>query len=264
MFRHELAVALLSLFAGAAAADESHPLTDQQRDELKARHERIVAQMTVRIARDPADLDGYSRRGDAYFCLGEFARAAADYDKMVDLEPQLAAAHWRRGIACFYARRFEEAARQFEAYHSLDDVDRENGIWRFFSQVKAHGLKTARERLLQYKKDDRQPFPAVYQLFAEQTTPDAILRSIASADIDAVEREKRLFYAHLYIGLEAAIVRNDAAAAIKHLRKAVANTWAPRAGFGPNYMWHVGRVHYEQLQQDPAAQAGGKPADARP
>ena len=35
--------------------------------------------------------------------------------------------------------------------------------------------------------------------------------------------------------------------ASKHLHKAVANPWAPTAGYGPEYMWHVGRVHYDLL-----------------
>ena len=195
------------------------------------------------------DVQYFSRRGDALFFRGRFAAAVADYEKMVELQPGLKTSHWRRGIAYFYAEQFKQAAHQFEIYHSFDNVDRENGIWRFLSQVKAYGLKKAREGLLKYEKDDREPFPAVYKLFAGTMTPDEILKQIAAADVSDNEREKRLFYAHLYIGLNHA-VEDRLVEAAKHLQKSTANKWGPGAGFGPSYMWHVGRVHLALLKKN--------------
>ncbi|MGH7199058.1 MAG: hypothetical protein ACREJB_00530, partial [Planctomycetaceae bacterium] len=112
--------------------------------------------------------------------------------------------------------------------------------------AKAHGFDKAKEGLLKYEKDDRRPFPSVYQLFAGETTPEAILKEINDAKIEATEREKRLFYAQLYIGLNHA-VHDRPDDAQRHLREAVKNSWGPRAGYGPRYMWHVGRLHYEKL-----------------
>lgn len=223
-----------------------HPLSDAERAKLRQAQEEAAARATKQIEADPKATDAYSRRGDARFFLADFKGAVADYEKMVELDGRLAASHWRRGIAYFYAGRYEDAAKQFEAYHSHDDVDRENGIWRYLSQRKAHGREKAREGLLKYKKDDREPFPSVYELFAGKTTPDAILEKIRSAALDDGEREKRYFYAHLYIGLDFA-VEGRSEEAREHLRKATANRWARGAGFGPSWMWHVGRLHYEQL-----------------
>jgi lipoprotein NlpI len=234
-----------------AAADE-HPLSAETRAAMAKQWDEALTELDRRIADDPKNVGLYSRRGDIQFFRAEFPKAVADYERMVELDPEQEASHWRRGIAYFYAGRFKEAAHQFEIYHTFDDVDRENGIWRFFSQAKASGIETARKGLLKYKKDDREPFPAVYRLFAGETTPSEILKSIAAAEIDAAEREKRLFYAHLYIGLNAAIA-DDAEIALPHLRNAVANTWAPKAGFGPNYMWQVGRLHFERLSAAPVA-----------
>src|SRR5204863_5187651 len=126
----------------------------------------------------PEDVDLYSRRGDANFFRGKFAEAVADYEKMVELKPDLDASHWRKGIACFYAQRYKDAAHQFEIYHSFDNVDRENGIWRFLSQAKSMGLTEARKGLLQYKKDDREPFPDVYRMFAGEMTGAQVLQRI--------------------------------------------------------------------------------------
>ena len=72
------------------------------------------------------------------------------------------------------------------------------------------------------------------------------MAAIKAAKISETEREKRFFYAHLYIGLDHAIPKRDKKA-VEHLREAVANTWGPRSGYGPNYMWQVGRLHYELL-----------------
>ena len=233
--------------AARVAADEPHPLAEKERKELAAKLDAAIAETTERLGRDPRNVDLHSRRGDAHFFRGDFANSVADYDRMVELNPELDASHWRRGIAFFYAGRYDDAARQFERYHTFDDVDRENGIWRYLSQVKADGLEKARAGLLKYRKDDREPFPAVYQLFAGKITPDDILQQIGQAEIGEAERSKRLFYAQLYIGLNHAIEdRPDKAR--PHLREAVANTWARRAGYGPNYMWHVGRLHYERLR----------------
>lgn len=205
---------------------------------------------TAAIEKDPKSLRHFSQRGDAYFFLGKFREAVSDYDQMVVLNPAEDAGHWRRGIAYFYAKRYADAAGQFERYHSFDNVDRENGIWRYLSQVKAYGRDKAREGLLKYEKDDREPFPSVYELFAGRTTPEAILQGIAAAEVSDEEREKRLFYAHLYIGLNEAIEERPGTA-LPHLRKAVANSWGPTAGYGPRYMWQVARLHARLLAELP-------------
>jgi len=226
----------------------SHPLSAKQRQTYRLAFEKTVAEMTDNLAKTPKNVPSYSRRGDALFFLGRFKEAVADYEKVVQLNPQRNASHWQRGIAWFYAGRFKKAAHQFEIYNSVDKIDRENGIWRFFSQGRAYGLKKARKGLLKYKKDDREPFPDVYRLFSQDISGEAILKKIAAAKIGKSEREKRLFYAHLYIGLDHAL-HDRTKPAIKHLRAAVKNTWGPKADYGPNYMWHVGRLHYNRLNE---------------
>ena len=259
-------VVSLSLSATAFAAEpDEHPLNREQRDRLQEAFQERVEQLSKTIDAAPS-VGAYSQRGDAYFFLGDFDRALADYEKMVELNPDTGASHWRRGIARFYARKYPEAAKQFEEYHSFDNVDRENGIWRYLSQHRAYGVEKAREGLLKYEKDDREPFPAVYQLFAGRLTPQQIEKQIADAQIDDEERSKREFYTHLYIGLNHAVEGRDAEA-IKHLRKSTANTWGPKAGYGPNYMWHVGRLHYDLLLAEKNAvreAEGSKPVTQNP
>ncbi|MES2791781.1 MAG: hypothetical protein V4719_19330 [Planctomycetota bacterium] len=244
-----LAVVGVPLWTGPAHAEDlAATWTQKDQDELLATQTERIKNLTVRIAATPKSTDLYSKRGDAYFFLGDFDKSLADYEQMVQLDESQAPGHWRRGIADFYAGKFKAASDQFELYHSFDDVDRENGIWRYLSQVKAYGRDKAREGLLKYKKDDREPFPDVYQLFAGKLTAEQILQKIREAKVDTDEREKRLFYAELYIGLNFD-VEKEPRQALEHLRAATATQWPRQAGYGPHYMWHVGRLHALQLQQ---------------
>ena len=251
-----LAVGVLLLSGMGVCFGEEHPLSEARRAELQAGWEEKVRELSAAIEQQPDQLSLYSRRGDALFFLGRFAEAVADYDKTVELDATRDASHWQRGIAYFYADEFEKAAGQFERYHSFDNVDRENGIWRYLSQVKAYDKERAREGLLLYEKDDRQPFPDVYRLFAGEIEPARILERIDEAEISDGEREVRLFYAQLYIGLNHAVDGEDELAR-EHLRAAVANEWGPTASYGPAYMWQVGRLHYEMLSDPPEEEGPG-------
>lgn len=244
--REPLVLLVLTLMVGLAqhllaAANPSAEERDRQQ------LQQSVDKLTTAIKTDSENDDLYSQRGDALFFLGDFKEAVADYDKMVALKPDLDASHWRRGIAYFYAGRYADAAAQFERYHSFDNVDRENGIWRYLSQSMDKGREEAQKELLRYEKDDREPFGDVYQLFAGKITPDQILAHIAAAKIDDRERQKREFYAHLYIGLHLAVLKEDAAA-LQHLDKAAANKWPAGAGYGAHYMWRVAKLHEAQLK----------------
>ncbi len=244
---HSGRIALLIVCACAVPSRVTTLCGDETSDLLRdIRQQR--SDLDDRIAQQPDDADLLSARGDALFFLGEFQAAAHDYDRMVQLNPALDASHWRRGIAWFYRGEYEKAARQFERYHSFDDVDRENGIWRYLCQFKADGAEKARAGLLKYEKDDREPFPDVYRLFAGEIPPEQVLKRIETAAIDKPQREKRLFYAHLYIGLWHT-VHDRPRQARGHLEKSVDNTWAPSAGYGPRYMWHVGRLQLQLLAQ---------------
>ena len=223
------------------------PIPAEKLAALQSSWKKTIESTSMAIEKSPDDVNLYSRRGDALFFSGKFTQAVDDYSAMVRISPEVDASHWRRGIAYFYAGKYEDAAAQFERYHSFDNIDRENGIWRYLSQVKAVGREKARAGLLKYAKDDREPFPAVYELFAGRITPEQILKGITEAKISDEQRESRLFYAHLYIGLNEFIEGREKSAQ-EHLDKAVRNTWAPTAGYGPHYMWQVARVHEELLR----------------
>jgi lipoprotein NlpI len=249
---------IATLASTNATADEpesgSNPQSGQAMpaaDSDKATQQKMVEGFQRQLAALPANLSSVevcSRRGDLLFFTAEFDKAVESYEAMVQLNPQLDESHWRLGIAYFFNNQPEKAFRQFDKYHAFDDVDRENGIWRFLSQYQAAGAEAAKKQLLRYQKDDREPFPAVYRLFEGTLTPTQVLQSIP-ADLPEVERDKRLFYAELYVGLHH-LVQNRRADAKKFLKQAVDRSWPQTAGFGPHYMWQVAQVQLAELQQD--------------
>ena len=248
------AVLLLFTATHAGLADEpeaAHPLSDSQRKTIS---EQLTTQLKG-LGPEERTVTWHSRRGDLLFFLRRYKEAVASYQEMVKIDPQVDASHWRLGIALFFAEQPAKAAAQFEKYHSFDDVDRENGIWRYLSQYKATDAKSARKELIRYEKDDREPFPAVYKLFDDSLTPAAALATIPDNISDA-ERDKRLFYTELYIGMHM-VVKKKPKEAIRYLKLAVSREWPRGMGFGPDYMWHVGRVQLDDLL-DAQSDASGK------
>lgn len=213
---------------------------------------KLVQDLQQRLSRQPeinntaADaVSRYSTRGDLQMFLGKASAAVEDYRHMVMLDPAQDASHWRLGIALYFADKPVEAAAQFDKYHVFDNVDRENGIWRYLSHYRAFGAERAQQELLRYQKDDRPPFPEVYRMFEGSLTAEQVLSSIPT-DLSEPERQSRLFYADLYIGLHLLVQKKPQEAQAALLR-AVQNPWPKSAGYGPNYMWHVGRLQYVQL-----------------
>jgi len=189
-----------------------------------------------------------SQQADLAFYRGDFESAVRKYKAMMSLDPRLKTSHWRLGIALFYAGQPKEGAAVFDRYHSYDNVDRENGIWRFLCHYRAFGAEEAQKQLLRYEKDDRHPFPRVYQMFEGRLSAADLVENIPE-DLTPSDRDARLFYCHLYAGLYLA-VQEKPDAAKRHLEQMIVNRWARSAGFGPRYMWHVGRIHYLQLCRD--------------
>ncbi|MEX0701987.1 MAG: hypothetical protein WD069_07815 [Planctomycetales bacterium] len=250
---------LLLLVAAALIAADDHPISESERQRLTDRLERGAGALDQRIEKDPKSIELLSHRGDLRMFLGRSEEAIADYDRMIELDPRYEKSHWRRGIARFYADDFAGSVKQFDMYHEEDDVDRENGIWRYFAQCKGEGRDKAQEGLLKYTKEDRPPFQSLYDFFQDKIKAEDVLAEIDKAPLEGPEKKRRLFYAHLYIGLDHAVADRKEEAR-KHLRQAIANDWAPYAQYGPRYMWNVARVQYDLLAPQPEKRPA-KPKD---
>lgn len=206
----------------------------ERRWQLKTISKMTGRKIPTRIQNRSNELEWHSSRSDYYFWAGLFEFAVIEYGWMIEIDPKLKASHWRRGVAFFYAGRYREAAKQFEAYRPPDNVDCESGIWRYLCQRKANSPKKARAGLHKFNKVDQEPFPDIYRLCAGEAKPNEILKRIESAKIPPAKRNRRRYYAELYIGLYE-FVEGRTKSARTHLENAAVYTKAPEAGFGPNF-----------------------------
>ena len=239
---HSLFLVLFVSISFSSMAVE-HPVPETERKAIAEKYGQAEKRHTALIKADPKSVDAYSRRGDARLFLGKFAGAVQDYEKMIKLDPSLDVSHWRLGIAYYYVNRFDKASRQFQIYHNYDNVDRENGIWRFMSQTRHKNMEVARKALLKYEKTDRPPYPWLYALYAGDIKPEQVYEKIEETGFPERYKERVLFHAQLYVGIFHELHGREKEA-LKHLDAAASNKFGRSTG---TYMWQVARVHHDLL-----------------
>jgi lipoprotein NlpI len=200
------------------------------------KHTDAVADFDRAIELDGKLAEAYDHRGSERFKLGQVKEALADFDRFLELRPGARDGHWRRGIALYYAGKFDEGRKQFEGYEKVDTNDVENAVWHYLCNARANGAEKARAGLLKIGKDRRVPLMEVYALFAGKAKPEDVLTAARAGDPRGDELKRRLFYAHLYLGLYYE-TEGDAKKALEHITKA-----ADDDGIG-GYMGDVARVH---------------------
>ena len=165
------------------------------------------------------------------FEQGRFAEAATAFDAVAKAVPDRAPQLWQRGIALYYAGRYDDCRRQFESHRTVNPDDVENAVWHFLCVARGESLAKARAALLPVGPDARVPMREVYQMFRGTLTPEQVLSAAGS-------QPAALFYAHLYVGLyfEA---QGMTARALEHIKIAAADRFEREGG----YMHMVARVH---------------------
>jgi len=246
----QLAASVLAIAQTSPATPPSaEPWRQTVQDEEKA--------ITAAMEKLPPSIRLLSRRGDARLFLGNFAGAIADYEAMIAQDPAQDAPHWRLGIAYYFDGRFPLAAAQFEKYHAFDNRDRENGVWKFFSQARAEGIETARKGLLHYTQFDREPFPSVYRMLAGEMTPTEVLAEVTQKGLQNDARV--MFFAKYYAGVMESL-QGRKAEGLQLVQEAVALFSPDSAGRdGPGYMWHSARLHAAQLAREAAPRKPKEP-----
>jgi lipoprotein NlpI len=181
------------------------------------------------------DLQAIFNRAVADFENGRFAESATRFDSLAKALPERAPHLWQRGIALYYAGRYDDCRRQFESHRAVNPNDVENAAWHFLCVARGESPAKARAALLPVGADARVPMREVYQMFRGTLAPEQVLSAVGT-DSEA------LFFAHLYLGLyfEAMGMKSRA---LEHVTIAAADRFA-RAG---GYMHMVARVHLRSL-----------------
>lgn len=171
-------------------------------------------------------------RGETSFREGKIKESVADFDEVVKQAPRYAPYNWQRGIALYYAERYQDGVAQFELHRTVNAEDVENAVWHLLCAVRAPEgtLAKAQANLIPIKDDRRIPMMLVHEMFAGKVTPEKVLEAAKAGGDNGV------FFGDLYVGLyyEAA---GDAAKSLEYVKKAAEN---PSSG---HYMGDVARVH---------------------
>ena len=170
-------------------------------------------------------------RAVAAFEKGRFVESAAAFDELAKAVPDQAPQLWQRGIALYYAGRYDDCRRQFESHRTVNPDDVENAVWHFLCVARGESPAKARAALLPVGPDARMPMREVYQMFRGTLRPEQVLSAAGT-------QPAALFYAHLYVGLyfEA---QGMTARALEHINIAAADRFEREGG----YMHMVARVH---------------------
>jgi lipoprotein NlpI len=168
------------------------------------------------------------------FFAGEPGAAAKAFDDLVRARPDLEPELWQRGLALYYADRFDDGRKQFELHRTVNPDDVENPAWHYLCAARATTPGEARKTMLPVGADARVPMREILALYRNEGTEQAVFEAADQGQGRA--RRNQLFYAHLYVGLLAE-ANGDAGKAKRHILEAA----------GPygmdHYMGRVAKVH---------------------
>jgi lipoprotein NlpI len=167
----------------------------------------------------------------ADFEAGRVAESAAGFDALVKLVPSAAPELWQRGIALYYAGRYQDCRAQFESHRTVNPNDVENAVWHFLCVARAESPEKAKAAMLPVGPDARVPMRQVYEMFRGTLSPDRVLAAAGA-------RPSGEFFAHFYVGLYYEAL-HDRQRALEQIRLAAANRYAEAGG----YMHTVAKVH---------------------
>jgi lipoprotein NlpI len=166
-----------------------------------------AARLTAAVADDPVDPRALFEEAVRLFFAAEPAASARTFDRLVaavpDAEPEL----WQRGLALYYAGRFQDGRVQFERHRTVNPDDVENPAWHFLCVARLDGPEAARKALLPVGADARVPMREILALYAGRGTAADVLA--AAEQGEGAARRNHLCYAHLYLGLHAEATGDD-------------------------------------------------------
>ena len=194
----------------------------------------LVIVLGTPLARAAADPAALFNEAVWLFFAAQPVESAKVFDQLVVARPESEPELWQRGLALYYAGRFDDGRRQFELHRTVNPADVENVAWHFACVARDKGVDAARRGIIPVGADARVPMHEVLELFAGRAEPAAVLAA-AEAGPEEARRNQRCF-AHLYLGLYFEAIGDDDRAK-RHMLEAA----------GPfvmnHYMGRVAQLH---------------------
>lgn len=211
--------------------------------EAQKRWQHALKDYTDALEIFPQSEEIYNRRGALHFKMGHIKKSIRDFNKSINLNPDLAPYHWRLGISYYYANQFDKCIEQFEIHRTVNPNDVENTFWHFLCKASQDGVEAARKTLLRVTIDTRPPMMTIYKMLQGQANVQDVFDIVRHSTMSTVDGDGALFYAHLYVGLYEEALGNSKSAKL-HITKAA------RDFRFKHYMSDVARIHTERPQID--------------
>ena len=193
--------------------------------------------MVAALAQGPTDPSALLDAAISDFERGRIEESVAKFNQLVTVAPRAMPQLWQRGIALYYAGRYDDCRKQFEAHRTVNPDDVENAAWHFLCVARAESPERARVALLPVGPDARVPMREVLELFRGKMTTEQVM---AAAGISLSGQ----FYGNLYVGLYYEAIGDNARA-----RPALEAAASERYQSAGGYMPMVARVHVGRLGQ---------------
>lgn len=103
-----------------AAYEKLNLLEEAQADARRIAFLQKLGLLSLKIARQPGEPQRYLERGDLFFSAGEWESAIGDYNRALELNPQLASALSRRARVRFEQDQLQEAIADCEAALNIE------------------------------------------------------------------------------------------------------------------------------------------------
>ncbi|GIL47692.1 hypothetical protein Vafri_4456 [Volvox africanus] len=186
-----------------------------------------------------------TRSGMDKFRRNQVEASVEDFDRVVQLAPQMRPYMWQRGLSLYYLGRYAEGAEQFRVDVAVNPNDTEESIWTFLCEAQMVGPEQARMQFLEVGRDPRPVMRAAYECFRTGELPDKIMAQVSD------NGGHDTFYGLLYVGLwhEA---HGDTTEAKKAITAAVQTPYARLSG---DYMASLARVHCQRRNWEPSSPA---------
>lgn len=206
--------------------------------------DQAIREMDDVIKSLPANANLHIIRGSLFFRSGKITESIVDFDKAIELEPNFKPDLWQRGIALYYADKFQEGLDQFSVHRNVNPNDVENAFWHFMCNARVNGVEAAKKDVLLAGFDRRVPLMQVQQLIQGKGTVEEVIAACEKGGAGSEGQKQSRFYGYLYIGLYYDVL-NDAKNAEKYLQMCVDQNF-------PCYMYDVAKIHLDLLKKKAA------------
>ena len=202
------------------------------------------------IAKDADQPGSMLLAADVFLRCGQAEQAIKWFDRYLETSPTSLPRLWQRGIALYFAGKYEEGANQFEVHRKVNPNDVENAAWHFLCVAKARSMETARRLVLPAPDDPRIPMEEVLTMLRSGDTKSVKARMESVAKNPAASQQAD-FYGNFYLGLYAD-AEGDLDQALQLLSQSA-------DGAPHHYMGDVARVYVQFLKQQLASTAAAPP-----